>query len=268
MTRVHPSAIVDKTVELADDVVIGPGCIVGEGVVIGGGTVLDANVVIGPNVKIGKGNKFFPFSVVGTRPQILTMNADDPVGGLIIGDNNVFREQATVHPSMHSGGSTKIGDENFLMIGVHVGHDCALEDKLVLSNYVQISGHCRIETGVWLSGMVLLHQFVTVGKWCYAAGMAGLNHDVTPFTIVSGHYPPQVRGVNKRGLARAGLTEKQQESIVEAYKRLYRNGQPLLETATAMAAEQDHDENVRAMVDSIINSSKHRFGRYLETFRH
>jgi len=268
MTRVHPSAIVDKTAVLDTDVTIGPNCIVGQGTVVGGGTVLNANVVIGPDVKIGKNNHFFPFSVVGTRPQILAMSDDDPVGGLTIGDNNIFREQATVHPSMHADGCTEIGSENLLMIGVHVGHDCVLENKLVLSNYVQVSGHCRIETGVWLSGMVLLHQFVTVGKWCYAAGMAGLNHDVTPFTIVSGHYPPEVRGVNKRGLARAGLTEQQQKNIVEAYKRLYRNGQPLLETATAMAAEKDHDENVRAMVDSVINSSKHRFGRYLETLRH
>lgn len=268
MAQVHPSAIVDKTAQLAADVVVGPNCIVGKGSVIGAGTVLEANVVIGPNVKIGKNNRFFPFSVVGTRPQILAMGADDPLGGLIIGDNNIFREQVTVHPSMYADQFTKIGDNNFLMIGVHIGHDCVLEDKVVLSNYVQISGHCKIETGVWLSGMVLLHQFVTVGQWCYAAGMAGLNHDVTPFTIVSGHYPPEVRGVNKRGLARAGFSDQRQQSIVEAYKRLYRNGQPLLETATAMAAEQNHDENVRAMVDSIINSSKHRFGRYRETFRH
>jgi UDP-N-acetylglucosamine acyltransferase len=267
MTQVHPSAIVDKTVELGRDVIIGPNCIVRDGVVIGEGTVLDANVFIGPNAKIGNDNRFFPFSIVGTRPQILTLKEGDPVGGLTIGDNNIFREQATVHLSMHPDGCTRIGNENFLMIGVHVGHDCTLEDKLVLSNYVQVSGHCRIETGVWLSGMVLMHQFVTVGQWCYAAGMAGLNHDVTPFTIVSGHYPPEVRGVNKRGLARAGLAEQQQENIIGAYRRLYRNGQPLLETAKQMAAEQDHDRNVRAMVDSIINSSKHRFGRYLETFR-
>ncbi len=267
MTQVHPSAIVDKTVELGRDVIIGPNCIVREGAVIASGTVLDANVFIGPSVRIGKDNKFFSFSVAGTGPQIIALKDGEPVGGLTIGDNNTFREQVTVHPSMHPDGCTKIGDENFLMIGVHIGHDCTLEDRLVLSNYVQISGHCRIETGVWLSGMVLLHQFVTVGRWCYAAGMAGLNHDVTPFTIVSGHYPPEVRGVNKRGLARAGLSEQQQENIIEAYKRLYRNGQPLLETATEMAAEQDHDENVRAMVDTIINSSKHRFGRYLETFR-
>ena len=154
------------------------------------------------------------------------------------------------------------------MIGVHIAHDCILEERIVMSNYVQLSGHCRIETGVWLSGMVLLHQFVTIGKWCYATGIAGINHDIPPFLIVSGHYPSRVRGVNKRGLERAGLSEEAQRRIFEAYKKLYRQGGVLLENAKALAGEDGLDENVRAMVDTIIKSSKQRFGRYLENFRH
>ena len=154
------------------------------------------------------------------------------------------------------------------MIGVHIGHDCILEDKIVMSNYVQVSGHCKIETGVWLSGVVLLHQFVTVGKWCYAAGLAGIKRDVPPFLIVSGHYPLRVRGVNKRGLARAGLSEQQQQKITEAYRKLYRQGGTLLENAKALEQEDGLDENVRAMLEAIIRSSEQRFGRYLEKFRH
>ncbi len=68
MTQVHPSAIVDKTAELADGVIIGPNCIVGPDVTIGQDSVLESNVFIGANVKIGKGNRFSPFAVVGTRP--------------------------------------------------------------------------------------------------------------------------------------------------------------------------------------------------------
>jgi UDP-N-acetylglucosamine acyltransferase len=116
--------------------------------------------------------------------------------------------------------------------------------------------------------VVLLHQFVTVGKWCYAAGLAGINKDVPPFLIVSGHYPPTVRGVNKRGLARAGLNEQQQKKINEAYRKLYRKGGALLENAKAMEKQGELDENVQAMLESIIRSSEQRFGRYLESFRH
>jgi UDP-N-acetylglucosamine acyltransferase len=173
----------------------------------------------------------------------------------------------TIHSSVAPDTQTKIGDDNFFMVGVHIGHDCIVEDKVVMSNLVQIGGHCRIETGAWFSGLAASHQFVTIGRWSYAAGLAGINRDVPPFLTVSGHYPPRVRGVNKRGLDRAGLSEQQQELIFEAYRRLYRQPGTLLENAMALAQEDGLDENVRAMVDSITRSSEHQFGRYRETFR-
>ena len=267
MTQIHPSAVVHKDAELADDVIIGPNCVIEDEVSIGAGTILDANVVIGKKVRIGKGNHFFANCVVGGRPQVLGLSSDEAIGGLVIGDGNTFREQVTIHPSIYKDKFTKVGNDNLLMIGVHIGHDCILEDKIVMSNFVQISGHCKIETGVWFSGMVLLHQFVTIGKWCYAAGLAGINKDVPPFLMVSGHYPPRVRGVNKRGMQRAGLTQQQQQRIIEAYKKLYRHGGTLLANAEALAQEDGLDENVRAMVDMIIKSSQQQFGRYLEKFR-
>jgi UDP-N-acetylglucosamine acyltransferase len=264
---VHPSAVVAADVKLEEGVLIGPNCVVERGCSIGQGTKLIANVYIGPNVTIGKNNNFFPNSSIGCPPQVLGFGLETPFGELVIGDNNVIREQATIHPSMHTGHQTKIGNNNLIMVGVHIGHDCLLENNLVLSNLVQISGHCKIETGVWFSGVVLVHQFITIGRWCYAAAIAGINHDVPPFLIVSGHYPPIVRGVNKRGLKRAGLTDEQQRKIFDAYRRLYRSQKPLLENARQLAAEDGLDENVRDMVNAILRSSEHRFGRYLETFR-
>lgn len=268
MIQVHPSAVIDEDVQLGEAVTVGANCVVENGVTIGAGTVLDANVVIHGNVQIGRNNRFFSNCVVGGNPQVLSLSPDAKFGNLVIGDGNSFREQVTIHPSIYQGQSTQIGNDNLFMIGVHIGHDCTLEDKIVLSNYVQISGHCRIETGVWFSGMVLLHQFVTIGRWCYAAGLAGINRDIPPFLIVSGHYPQRIRGVNKRGLSRAGLSEQQQQNIIAAYEKLYRQGGTLLENAEVLAKEDGLDENVKAMVDIITKSSQHRFGRYLEKFRH
>jgi UDP-N-acetylglucosamine acyltransferase len=269
MSQIHKTAVIEDGAQILKDVVIGPNCFIGTGASIGEGSVLEANVVICKDVKIGKHNHFFSNCVIGGFPQILNLGPETKIGSLEIGDNNVIREQATIHPSMHYDGATKIGSNNLIMIGAHIGHDCILENKIVISNYSQISGHCKIETGVWLSGVVLLHQFVTIGRWCYAAGMAGINKDVPPFLIVSGHYPPTIRGVNKRGLVRAGLSEEQQKAIFDAYKRLYRDDKtPFLKKAKEMAAEDGHDHNVRDMLTAIINSNEHRFGRYLETFRH
>jgi UDP-N-acetylglucosamine acyltransferase len=267
MIKVHPSAVVSKDAQLGEGVTIGPNCVIESMVSIGAGTVIDANVVICKNVKIGKNNHFFTNCVIGGRPQILGLGPDAEIGGLTIGNRNNFREQVTIHLSACRGEIAKVGNDNLLMVGVHIGHDCTLEDKIVMSNSVQIGGHCRIETGAWFSGLAAMHQFVTFGKWSYAAGLTGINHDIPPFLIVSGHYPPMIRGVNKRGMQRAGLSEEQQDKIFKAYKRLYRNDDTLLENAKALAKEEGLDENVRAVVDMILKSSEHRYGRYLEKFR-
>lgn len=268
MTDIHQSAVVGKNCDLADSVKVGQNCVIGDNVTVGENTSFLANVFVADNVKIGSNNEFFPSSVIGERPQILGWGPDAEYGGLVIGDNNVFREQVTIHPSMHKGKSTRIGNGELLMIGVHIGHDCILGDNIVMSNYCQIAGHCSIEEGVWFSGGVMVHQFITIGKWCYATAMSGINKDIPPFVIVSGHYPPVIRGVNRKGLSRAKFTRKQQENISGAYKKLYReSSNPILKNARELAENDGTDERVRDMAEAIIRSSKHRYGRYLELFR-
>jgi UDP-N-acetylglucosamine acyltransferase len=267
MAKIHPTAVVGTDVQLAEDVVIGPLCIVGDGVSIGAGTVLEPKVLIADHVIIGEGNRFYPNCAIGCCPQVLGFDTATKIGKLVIGDRNVIRENVTIHPSKYEDARTEIGNNNLIMVGSHIGHDCILENQIVLSNSVQVGGHSKIEEGAWISGVAGMHQFVTLGKWCYVAGLAGLTRDMPPFMTISGHYPACVRGVNKRGLLRAGLDEEQQERIFDAYKRLYREGTPLMVTARAMAAEDGLDENVRAIVDAILRSGEHRFGRYLETFR-
>ncbi|MBP8305211.1 MAG: acyl-ACP--UDP-N-acetylglucosamine O-acyltransferase [Phycisphaerae bacterium] len=268
MAKIHPTAVVDKGAVLDPTVVVGPHCVIGKGVQIGAGTVLGAQVVIEEGVLLGRNNHVRAHCAIGGRPQILSLGREAPVGGVIIGDHNVLGEQVTIHCSPVPGRVTRMGSHNFLMVGSHLGHDCTLEDRIVLTNFVQLAGHCHLETGVWLSGLVGLHQFVTVGRWAYAGGMSVLTRDVPPFVIVCGSYPTRVRGVNTRGLRRAGMSVEQQQRIIEAYRRLYRRGGTLLENARRLAEEQGLDENVRAMTEAIERSSQHRFGRYLESFRH
>jgi len=265
--QIHPSAVIHKDAQLAEGVKVGPNCVIDSGVSIGTGTILEPNVVISKDVKIGENNHFFPNCVIGCRPQTLNLSLDDEIGRLVIGDGNVIHEQVTIHPGMHPGTQTTIGNNNFIMVGAHIGHDCTLGDKIVMSNLVQIGGHCKIDNGAWFSGLSGAHQFVTIGKWCYVAGLAGITRDIPPFLTISGHYPPRIRGVNKRGLSRAGLDEQQQGRIFDAYKKLYRKTGSLLENAKALAQENGLDENVQAIIDSITKSSTHLYGRYLETFR-
>lgn len=266
-TKIHPTAVVHPSAQLGDGVMIGAYCVVEEEVVIGDGTVLDAHVIVGKRTQLGRQNRLFPNCVIGKPPQILGANENTPIGGLKIGDGNVIREFVTIHPSMHPEEYTIVGSGNLLMIGVHLGHDCVLEDKIVISNYTQVSGHCKIEKGAWLSGLVAIHQFCTVGQWCYAAGYTGINHDVPPFVIISGHYPHEVRALNKRGMARAGLSEEQKAALFDAFKFIWRSDKPVLEQVRLLAERDGLAEPVRAIVESLLNSSRQRFGRYRELFR-
>jgi len=264
---IHPTAVIASSAQIGSNVTVGPYTVVDGGAVIGDNTFLDAHVIIGKNTKIGKNNRIFAGTVIGRPPQILGLDDNTKIGGLQIGDNNIIREYVTIHPSMFPDENTIVGNGNLLMINVHLGHDCVLEDKIVISNATQVSGHCKLETGVWLSGNVLVHQFVTIGKWCYAAGLAGINHDVPPYVIVSGHYPMEVRAINKRGLARAGLTSEQQKEVFSAFKYIWRSNGPVLERAKELAAKGDLETPVQEMVDTLIRSNKQRFGRHLELFR-
>jgi UDP-N-acetylglucosamine acyltransferase len=267
MATVHSTAILGKNVQLDEDVVIGPYCVIGDNVSVGSGTILYSHVVVANGVKMGRGNRLYPNCAVGCCPQVLGLTPETSLGGLVIGDGNVIRENVTIHPSKYEGGETRIGSEILAMVGTHIGHDCVIGDKVVLSNLVQIAGHVHVGAGAWFAGMAGAHQFVTIGRWAFIAGMGGVSHDLPPFLIASGHYPMEVRGVNKRGLVRAGLSGEQQSHIYEAYRTLYRRGSTLLANAKELAEQDGLDENVRDMITSIFNSHQHRFGRYLETLR-
>ena len=267
MENIHPSAVVHESVQLADGVSMGPHCVVSAGVRIGAGTTLMANVVIEPDVVIGRDNLFFPGTVMGAMPQILGCGPNAEAGRLVIGCGNTFRENVTVHRSMSPDGATLLGDENLLMVGSHVGHDCILEDKLVITNGVHMGGHCKLETGGWISGMVGIHQFVTLGKWCFIAGHSTVSRDVPPYMTVSGNYPCKVRGINDRGVQRAGLGDTRLKSLQKAQRQLYRDGGTLIENAKHMEQQEGLDPAVVDITDFIARSAQHRFGRYLELFR-
>ncbi len=69
MARVHATAIVDSSADLAPDVVVGPYAIVEAGAVLGRGCILHAHAVVRGPARIGPDNVVHPFAVVGGEPQ-------------------------------------------------------------------------------------------------------------------------------------------------------------------------------------------------------
>ena len=203
--KVHPNAFVDPSAELHDGVVIAQGAIVGPNVTIGNGTEIGPNAVITGRTQIGINNKVFPNVFIGLDPQDLKYKGAHTE--VIIGDNNTFRECVTINKATDEGEKTIIGNNNLLMAYTHIGHNCELGNRIVLSNSVQVAGHVKVEDKAVIGGCLGIHQFVQIGYLAMIGGMTRVDRDVPPFCLAEGH-PGRLRGLNRIGIKRSGLMEK------------------------------------------------------------
>ncbi len=234
MTRVHPTAIVAASAELAGDVVIGPYSIVGAGTAIGEGTSIGAHVVIADRTRIGRGNRVFQFASVGEIPQDRKYTGDPT--RTVIGDRNVIREFVTIHAGTAQGkGVTTIGDGNWLLAYSHVAHDCVIGNETTFSNNAQLAGHVTIDDYAVLGGFVGVHQFCRVGAHAMLAAGSIVLQDVPPYVTVAGS-PATPRGTNSEGLRRRGFGGDEIAAIRRAYKTLYRQGLALDDARAEIAA--------------------------------
>ena len=62
---IHPTALVDPTARLADDVEVGPFSIIGPDVTIGAGSVIGPHVVVKGPTTLGERTRIFQFASVG-----------------------------------------------------------------------------------------------------------------------------------------------------------------------------------------------------------
>jgi len=202
--KVHPNAFVDPSAELHDGVIISQGAVVGPDVTIGRGSEIGPNAIISGKTKIGINNKVFPSVFIGLDPQDLKYKGAPTE--VVIGDNNTFRECVTINKATDEGEKTIIGNNNLLMAYSHIGHNCELGNRIVLSNGVQVAGHVKIEDKAIIGGCLGIHQFVHVGYLAMIGGMTRVDRDVPPFCLAEGH-PGRLRGLNRIGIKRSGLLE-------------------------------------------------------------
>jgi UDP-N-acetylglucosamine acyltransferase len=266
MMSTHPTAHVESGAEIGRDAQIGANAYVGPHVKIGDECTIGHGCHIEGHTTLGRNNMLAPYVVLGTPPQDLKYHGQQTE--LIIGDDNVFREFVTVNIGTVTGnGVTSIGSRNYLMICSHVGHDCCVEDDVILVNAVLLGGHCHVESGAKLMGGAALNPFVTVGTQAYVGGLTRIVQDVPPFMIVEGN-PARVRGVNEIGLQRAGFERAVIAELWDAYKAIYRtrelNRAPIYDM---IEARPDVSAEAVQLVQFLRRAQKGTHGRYLESLR-
>lgn len=225
MTTVHPTALVSPSAHLGTDVVIGPYAIIEDHVVVGDGSIVEARVTIKSGTILGRNNHIFEGACLGGYPQHL--RAGPAVGGLRVGNGNLIREFVTIHRAVTPDGWTEVGDENMLMVGVHIAHDCRVGSRTIMANNVLLAGHVTVDDRAYLSGAVAVHQFCRIGRCAMVGGQSHITRDVPPFVTVDGE-TSRVVGLNLIGLRRAGYTTEEIQQLKQAYRVLYRSDKPWL----------------------------------------
>ena len=215
---------------LAENVVVGPYCIVGPDVTLAAGVSLRAHVVIDGRTTIGERTRIFPFAAIGLEPQDLKYRGEP--SSLEIGRDNTIREHVTIHVGTRKGGGcTRVGDDNLIMNGAHVAHDCQIGSHTIIASFCGIAGHVRVEDFAVLGAFTGVHQFSRVGESVMTAANTMLSQDAPPFAMVAGDRARLV-GLNIVGLRRRGLSDEVLRQLKHAYHLLFQS-KLLLEPALA-----------------------------------
>ena len=253
MSNIHHSAIVDKKAVIDSSVIIGPYCIIGPNVEIKKNTILKSNVIIEGHTEIGKNCSIYPFAVLGNPPQDLKYKGE--MSKLIIGNNNVIREHATMNPGTEGGGLvTKIGNNCLIMIGAHIAHDCLLGDNIILANNASLAGHVQVDDFAILGGLSGVHQFVRIGSHAMVGGLSALESDVIPYGSVIGNRA-YLSGLNIIGLKRRGFSREVIHDLRKAYRLLFAPEGTIQERIKDVSDEFKNNEPVMDIVIFIEGSA-------------
>ena len=217
---IHKTAIIDKNAQISSNVEIGPYSIIGPNVKIHENVKIQSHVNITGFTTIGKDNKIYPFASLGNDPQDMKYNGEKTE--LVIGEKNTIREYTTINPgTIQGGGITKVGNNNLIMIGSHIAHDCIIGNNIVIANNAAIAGHAEIQDHVILGGNCGVHQFTRIGKMAMIGGMTGVSRDVIPYGLSTGNRNV-LNGINVIGLRRFKTLNKEIIGLSEAYKDLFK----------------------------------------------
>jgi UDP-N-acetylglucosamine acyltransferase len=224
MPGIHPTALVDSSARLGADVEVGPFTIIGPGVVLGDRCQVGAHAVLEGDLRVGADTKIGHGTHLGGLPQDFAFQPEIQ-SSVVIGASNIIREYVTIHRGTTEGSATIIGDHNFLMVGVHLAHNCTVGNHCILANNVSLAGYTTFGSHIVVGGTVVFHQFMRVGDYAMVRGGTAWSKEIPPFVI--GAHINVLAGINSIGLRRGGFSPAERREISDLYKLVYRSGKNL-----------------------------------------
>ena len=229
---IHPSAIIDPSAELGDDVSVGPLAIISAGARIGAGSVIGPHCFVGCDAQLGEGAYLREQVSIGARVTIGKRCIIQP-GARIGGDGFSFvtAEPSTVESArktlgdqgdaqvqpwirIHSLGAVSIGDDVEIGMGctidngtirdttignntkldnqVHLGHNVTIGENCLICGQVGMAGSARIGNNVVLAGQVGVNDNIFVGDGVIAGGGTKLMSNVPAGRTMLGYPATQM----------------------------------------------------------------------------
>jgi UDP-N-acetylglucosamine acyltransferase len=226
-------------------------------VAIGEDTTVESHARIGSNygrVRIGARNLIQCGAVLGGPAQDYSFGQGRTE--LVIGNDNRIGEYVSISlGTVKGGGTTRIGNDNFIMAFAHLGHDCQLADHVVITNATQLAGHITVEHHALLSGLVGVTQFVRIGAYSFLVAGAFANKDILPYTIAEGHWAAP-KAVNRIGLKRAGFGPAERKNVERAVRIVLDRSATIDEAVARIRSECEPDATVEHLLGFIAISDR------------
>lgn len=258
---IHPSAVIDVSAKLGQNVSIGPNVVISKDVEIGDNTKIMANSYIGGGAKIGK-NCFFHAGInVGDRVLIgnnvilhhgvclgadgfsfVTENPDNieqaRKDGAILEENaahKIFKipsiGSVEICDNVEIGANTTIdrgtientvvGDDTKIDDQVMIGHNCKVGKGCMIVSQVGIAGSCVIGDRVVIAGQAGLADHINIGSDSIVAAKAGVTKSFPEKSIIVG-----IPAVPRKEFIRQLKTMKDADELIKKFKKY----EPLLKT--------------------------------------
>lgn len=267
MTAVEVLREIAPSARIAPGVRIGPYCVIGPSVSIGPDTLCQRRVSVEGFTTIGSGNVIGEGCVFGADPQDLKYRGSRTA--IVIGHRNLFGRLVTVHVGTEDGGGlTRIGNDNRLMLGCHVAHDCYIDDGATIGRKVLLAGHVHVQSGAVIGDLAGAHHFTTIGRYAYVGPRTPVRRDVPPFMTFASEdcRSPSMRGLHEAGLRSAGLTDQEGRELRRALHELF-DDESALQTKIEQLVNMGVEGEVAALCEFCRRSLQGVYGRYRELFR-
>lgn len=205
---IHPSAVIDETAEVADDVeimanvVIGPMCRIESGVKIypnvsvyygvriGRNTVLHSGVSVRENCEVGENCTIHNNSTIGSDGFGYAKDEEKrwlkipQVGRVVLEDDVEIGANTAIDCA--SVGETRIKRGAKIDNLVQIGHSCTVDEDALICAQTGLAGSSVIGKRVILAGQVGIAGHLKVGNDAVITAKSATSHDVEPGKVISG----------------------------------------------------------------------------------